>query len=507
MNWRFLGHLLSVQALLLGACTPSSGESPAALPASAGGAGGNAGLGGAAGGTDVGVGGSGGDAGPTEQRFPDLGFAGTLAWLEDPDIWKPLPGQEGWDDACFYRAALPDRQRFPPLVWEPCGDGCERADVLQGYGTIAATPAISPAAMGTRAAPVLHFVQAKLPRNGTYSVSLQRSIDLASGETLAAVQQVMRTRDGLATCGVSAVTATSGLAHSMFRSRQDQLPSFALQGTWDPEQRAWNWQLPWLAIEDFGFQPTWCDTVGMQAGGRSFYLCGEVVRAQLTPGSSAISVLDEPGSAGWFVTGRGAALADLILWPEVAKTQSSSRVRAWRPDGNGLRTLVDGVPVDTCAVGLSDTHVAGFSTAGACSSYQPDGRLWVAERTSESTVGDVRVGPVFWKNPVTEFGSVATWGDFAAVVWLEQQYETRADRQRLLLARVSDWAMRDLRGPDGNEVWTAGLSDGYLYVVFTSGTGTPGQFTAVYRYALNRFDAIGTAIVPQVSGKRVRAAR
>ncbi len=75
-------------------------------------------------------------------------------------------------------------------------------------------------------------------------------------------------------------------------------------------------------------------------------------------------------------------------------------------------------------------------------------------------------------------------------------YESQADRQRLLLARTTDWAMRDIRGIDGHEVWEAGLTGEHLYVVYTLPGANVGKFSAVYRYDLDKLDLIGQPITP-----------
>jgi len=78
----------------------------------------------------------------------------------------------------------------------------------------------------------------------------------------------------------------------------------------------------------------------------------------------------EGGTAGRCGTGTGGSgaqpgdgLGDLVLWQELRRAEETgSRVRGWRPDGGGVRTLLDGIPVDTCSVGLSPTHVAGMAS-------------------------------------------------------------------------------------------------------------------------------------------------
>lgn len=458
-----------------------------------GGAAGHGGFGGAGGaGGAAGVGGSSGSGGAAVPILPELDLPVHLTWLVDEAIWQPLPHQD-WDDRCTFWQADPDQLQFPDLAWEGCGEGCARADLMQGHGDTAVWPTISMSTASGAVAPIIHLSNAKIFA-GEYSIKIQRSIDLVSGRTIAAASAVKQSVVGeYSSCG-TASTVGSGLEFFSFRTRQ-ALPSVNLQGAWDVDLKRWIWQLPWVSNEDRGFGGGYCETVGMEAGGRSFYLCGNLIRAALTPGSSAISILDQPGDSGFFV-GNGAALGDRIVWSELDRSKPGSRLRSWMPDGRGVHTLMDDIPVDTCAVGISDTHVAGFSTAGGCTFFSPEGRLWIAHRSGDGTLVDFRQGPIFWPEPVVEATPVKVWGDHIAVVWAEQFYDSRADRRRLLLARASDWAMRDLRGPAGHEVWEAGLTDEHLYVVFSSATGTIGSFSHVYRYELAHFDRIGSQIVP-----------
>lgn len=496
-------------AAVAAACSTSPSEPSASSAAGAPGNAGSGGTGGSGGGAaggggsgatggisgSGGAGGTGGEgAGGGEPRFPPLDLPPELAWFDDPQTWTLLPEPEVWNERCYFRSADPERILFPALTWEACGEGCARADLRQQISDWRLGSAeISMAHVNGAPTPFLH-VNHPILKAEDFSIQVQRSIDLASGRTAAAVEQVMATvvRGDYAYCGASEVP-TSGLAVGAFQTRHD-LPSLRVKGTWELERKAWLWQQPWITTEEMGFDSSWCEKASMDAGGRTFYFCTNIIRAALTPGSSEITVVDRPRDTGYRAE-RGAALGDLVIWAELSAAQQGSRIRAWSPD-DGLRTYYDGIGLDSCSVGLSDTHVAGFSTRNACDSHQLDGRLWVADRTRDGTLANLRVGPIFWPNPVAEATPISTWGDHIAVVWGEKVYANPADRQRLLLARTTDWAMRDLRGPEGHEVWEAGLSAEHLYVIYTGVGQYIGSFTHVYRYDLDKFEHIGQPITP-----------
>ena len=458
-----------------------------------GGTGGTGGTGGIASGGSGGAGGSGaGGSGVATKSFPPLDLPAELAWLDDPETWTLLPEHDIWDDYCYLREAHPDRIQLPALSWQPCGEGCARADVLQGHGTVAGAAYMTTSLHGGVATPYLRMAQGGMSA-ATHKLKLQRNVDLRSGRTVAATLQTMRLKDGYTTC--SAPPTGSGLASETLRSRAGSLPPWLIRGTWDVGERRWIWQLPWVTRDEMGFDSSWCSHTGMEAGGRRFYFCGNVVRAALAPGSSEITQLDVPGDAG-FGVGHGASLGDTVIWSELDKSQPGSRVRAWKPDGRGVRTLLDGITVATGAVGVSDTHVAGFSTAGACDFYRHEGRLWIAERTESDALANFRLGPIFWPEPVVEARDVATWGDHIAVIWAERYYDSLADRRRLLLARTTDWTMRDIRGTEGHEVLSVTLTDDHLYVIYTPAGGVWGDFTEIYRYDLDNLERRGRPIVP-----------
>jgi hypothetical protein len=495
--------ILGLQAVLFAACSTSSSTPASAAaagnagaagtigPGGAGGSGGSSGDGGSPG--SGGAAGGGGTGGTITKTFPPLDLPPELAWLDDPEIWTLLPEPEAWDDYCYVRSADPERIQFPALEWESCGEGCASAEVYQGYGDIAAHPDLSVSTVGGGPTAFLFFNQFGLTA-GTHKIQLQRSIDLTSGRTVAAAVQAMRLRDGYASCGITA--GGHALTASWYIYRGAEREGLEVQGAWDREDREWIWQRPWTTKSEKGFEAGWCDLTTMERGGRTFYFCGNIIRAALTPGSSEISVLDTPVDAGYYV-GDGSTLDDTVVWSELWRRTSGSRVRAWRPTWSAPRTLLGDIPLDTCAVGLSSTRVAGFSMLGACDGYQPGGRLWVADRLPDDTLTNLRIGPIFWDEPMIEGDPPSVWGDYIALIWGPEHYETPAERGRLLVARTTDWAMRDVRGPEEQQAWSTALTDKHLYIVYARTRGAErGKFSRIHRYDLDKFELIGLPIVP-----------
>lgn len=492
--------VLALQAAVLAAACSTS-TVPSMPPGNPGGAGGTAGEGGPGGSGGAGAaggagasGGAGGIGGAAGMRMPELTLPEHQAWLNDQRNWQPLPGQESWDRECSFWTSVPDRIALPVLTWEPCGEGCARADVLQGHGNEATYAALGISTAGGNGRPFLRMAQG-LITSGGHDLTLHRIIDLTSGVTSAVLQEVEEDLDNRARCGGS-IRVLSGVEMAVGRLFPDGGPSVAIRGTWNPVEKSWLWQQPWPTQDEMGFGTSYCDLISMESGGRTFWLCGYAIRGAITPGSSEYTELDRMRDAGFYAS-RGDALGDLAVWSELREGQTGSRVRGWSPDGRGVRTLMDDVPVDTCATGVSDTHVAGFSTAGACDYFNHEGRLWIADRQADGTLSNFRLGPIFSADRVAEAEPVRTWGDFVSVVWGPEIRESRDERRQLLLARASDWTMRNLKAPAGHEVYMASLTDDYLYVVFSLSNGAGwAKFTHVYRYDLAKFESIGEPVEP-----------
>ena len=393
---------------------------------------------------------------------------------------------------CLWEADTEDL-RFPPLTWEACGTGCERAVVLAGLGTVASKPVIRIERGGGVDRAHLRFNHAMVSQSDG-SLMAQRVVDLTTGRTIAAVLQAQTVSDGRAWCGAS-IHVSGGLEFVGFRAIdwEDASSDFQLRGSFDLATQRWPWQLPWPKAVD----TTGCNKAAMEAGGRTFYLCPTASVAALTPGSSERTLVANLYDTEWLVQ-KPSALGDLIVWSEVDWETGNTRIRGWKPDGEGVRIVANGIALPTCAVALTDRYIAGFSTGGRCVSFEPGGRFWIGERTQEGGLRNVRTGPVFWPDPVTEVSYLKAWGEHVAIVWNEDIWRPDVPRH-LVVARTSDWTMREVQAPEGHEAWEVGLDDDHLYVVFTRTGPGSGHFSHVYRCDLDLLDAIGVPLPPDES--------
>jgi len=485
--------LLGLQAAVFAAACSSSSLHDA--PSSSGGTGGTSGNGGTgavggdgAGGT--GVSGTGGAGGTTSGH----------AWLDDPDVWTPLPGQESWDDLCSYASADPDRIGFPALEWEPCGEGCSRAELGQGYFERSTALALSTTADGEP-----HVLLTQGAKGNP--VWFERILDLNSGKTIAAVRAV---KNGMLVIDGSAYTPCSGayytrngLEFGAGRSFRDGRPHVHLRGSWQLDSKSWLWQLPWPTTADRGFSTDYCNALSMEAGGRTFWLCLDGLYGAIDPGSSRHERL-ETFDDGFIGARLGDGLGDLIAWQELRRGEVGSRVRGWRPDGQGVRTLLGDIPVDTCSVGLSPTHVGGFSNVGC--NYGPEGRLWIARRGEGDTLTDFQLGPIVSAERIAvSVKPLKVWGDFLAVGWGPEEYETLPDRGHLYIARTTDWSIRKIPNQPGHEGGAATLTDEYVYTVPTN--PATRLSTHIYRYELAKFEQLGEPVETVAEPARAASTR
>jgi len=162
--------------------------------------------------------------------------------------------------------------------------------------------------------------------------------------------------------------------------------------------------------------------------------------------------------------------------------------------------MLDLIPVDTCAVGVGPNHVGGFSNIGC--NYGLEGRLWIARRAEGDTLTDFRLGPVISAGPIGGSAApVKVWGGFLAAGWSPADYRTLAERGHLLLARTSDWEMREIPGPPGFEMGFSTLTDQYLYALPLAPASR--HATHIYRYELAKFEQLGERIEPVAEPLRV----
>ena len=400
-------------------------------------------------------------------------------WLRDPAIWKPLPEPDLWDDGCRAYQADSSKLSFPRLEWETCGEGCERADLVQGYGFAAANALSSHERNGSNSA----FLQiSNIIQNDPYKgMEIHRIIDLRGGDTIAAMKiespgpEIMLD----AKCIAESYTVTSAFQAFVAVIFGKGESSKTLYGGFDAERKRWTWQLP--SRKHFEcVETTYLEAGG---GGQWFAICDTppVVRALLTPGSSDVSSIVE--TKGEWIPRIPTSFGDLVIWSEVEKARSGSRIRGYGvSDGLRLRTVLGHLPGDVCALSMSSTHLAGTLGNGAsCNLYQKDARFWSVPRDA-GPAAPVSLSPVLYNGLLT-FWNSASNGDFVATTMTDND-----GNWAFVLARTQDWTIRYL--PKDWPAWFA-MDSKYLYLMATRRDKYAERVKEVRRYDLGMFERIG----------------
>jgi hypothetical protein len=254
------------------------------------------------------------------------------------------------------------------------------------------------------------------------------------------------------------------------------------------------WNQPWLPLSTkAGYSSSFDMDEG---GGINVLLSLGAVAAELTPGSSTATVLTT--GLGFL---KGAGEGDLAIWSMSNPDTNELSVQGWSPNG-GVRTIVPFMATDTCQVGLSPSHMTGFTgdNSGQYCGIYSNPRLWATPRAYSPAEVKLAISPPFSPNPHYGSGKMVTWGDFIAAHAIDTTtppgpYEFSG--HYLLLARISDWKFRRLQPGGGDVINSNGftLSDTHLYVAFekTVASGTD-RIGTVRRYDLTQFDQIGEAM-------------
>jgi hypothetical protein len=277
-----------------------------------------------------------------------------------------------------------------------------------------------------------------------------------------------------------------------------------IQGTWNPHDDSWIWQLPPIEqspIEDY------CWNGYMNDGGRIFYFCGHLVHGRITPGSSELTTISPLNLNAYAL--RGQAEGDLGVWPDgrnCGHGRDSTDIKAWAPDGKGLRLLFSALEDATCAVALSDTHLAGYTIkrvrGGGCDGAQPEARLWMTPRIyAFNGHKDRSVSPIITDLNIA-IGSLHTWGDFiAAMVGFDPRdfsgLENSSQLGGVIVARTTDWSFRWIPVEPRTSL-KVGLDSDYVYLapeqIKWHSNGSDWRSEYIYRYDLSRFDEIGKPV-------------
>src|SRR5690606_16141994 len=148
-------------------------------------------------------------------------------WIVDPDSWSLFPPEEMSDDYCHFAYADADKLGLPRLAWESCGEGCEKADLLQGLSTYASKPLLGMSRGSGQARPYLFLHQGTLISPDERWVSVNRIIDLESGATEAAFKLDASEVSRVKPCHYGdADRQAPPFSHALWWSRSSLEPSF-----------------------------------------------------------------------------------------------------------------------------------------------------------------------------------------------------------------------------------------------------------------------------------------
>lgn len=450
------------------------------------GAGGAAGLGGT---TDA-EGGTGGDGEVVEDfddpKIPD--------WLLDSSTWTLAPQRELWDDNCLLFEGKSDRLQFPPLEWKSCGDGCEQADLVQGFvnehGFDAGYPRFGIARPTAGETPILQV--SNYLDGDVRTVTVTRIINLESGVTLGAIKSSVPVNARVAYCYSE---PPSGLSPSIGRimGPGENATSFSATAFFHADSATWTWRLPFQLTSN----PPSC-TLGVMDDddGKMFWICDGGLAGQLEAGSTQASLLLKADKNWSMMSPPSATKGKLLVWHERSTVESRGRVRSWSTEGLLAETVLEPTPIATCELSMDDRTLVGFYNENGypCSIAPALYHFWWARRGEPSFSTTAAISA----ERVTSYG-LTSRADFAAaqiyrdLIRSDGSAIERTDRVRIILLRFSDQAMRQFRPPPRMDFLEYFLSEKYLYVTYQSATNANlwGSTDEVFRYDLEKFDRIG----------------
>lgn len=440
--------------------------------------GGTGGIGAGGGGGTVGTGGTGGGQSGKNEPIP---LSPEQEWLVDRDIWKPLPGE--WTEHCRGYVADKEDLQFPKLAWESCGNACEKADLVQGFGWHAGAASLSTTLNAKGEVPLFRFVLPGLGDERTLH-SLHRILRMDTGDTLAAVR-FSRVRDAeYSPCS----PAVYGGAGRLVWGLGDTRPARDVDGVFDIRTEAWTWNLPWFAAREAFPEHEYSTWLGMEDGRTILPGVGKVY-AQLTPGSSEVTLLDDIGADR--EGERGGSQGNLAAWPEVEARVHATRIRGWTPE-RGVHTILPSVSGDTCHVAVSDSHLAGISFEGTgerdCWKAMNNPRFWVLPRESEGAEDEgLNRSPFLNREMAYNSLRLATWGSRVVVV-LSEPVHIHDRKTWIVVSSFPAWNMKWMEIPEGLGVQTVSLTSTHLYVVLGKLGADVGKVYEVHRYDLSRIE-------------------
>ncbi|MBE7480556.1 MAG: hypothetical protein HS104_11305 [Polyangiaceae bacterium] len=409
---------------------------------------------------------------PFEVSLSDSGLPAEHAWLADPIIWKPAPGNGAWAPKCAVFEGVSALLKFPSLTWEACGPGCAQMDVTAGFGKVS-YPTLSTPLLPE--GPVA-FLQIEVGvETESHWFIPRRIVSLSNGATIAAVLRQVTKAPGYATCVFG--NARDDAFSNLVAGNSQELPF-----TWLPDEKAWRWATPPLS--------------GLPQGRMEFTMDSSTP-IRIKTGKGAVFALLDVAKNVWTLlesnshSQLGGGQGDLAVWTDYPNA-SSERIRGWSPDGKGVRTLIESVPTDTCWVGVSPTDIVGLA-ASACKLFG-DLRFWRAPRSKDTIAFPPSVSPTL------DYGAnwaVRTWGGYAGtVLYKPDDAGAFSKTNSLVLVQLSTWKAWRIEPTPGSyfdqDTWS--LTDTAVYLGEQKIGASSMGLALVKRIDLSMLDLVATPL-------------
>lgn len=337
----------------------------------------------------------------------DAGLPASQAWLADPDAWQAVPGTEFTQPNCSVYEAKAGKIGFPKLTWQACGSGCESAALAEGYGSKGALPTATTYELSGGAAAFLTYdVSVSTPAVWHY---VRRVVRLEDGATVGALSGRLKQSAPAKTCvfGNGRESARANILSGGAPGSEMRMVAPLTGGQW-----VWSLPAKLQSTQPIGLVEFDIDT----SGGAMFMTGKGGVWALLDPTVNNWTSLETPSTSS-----RGVGQGDLAVWTDYPAS-GPERIRAWAPDGKGVRTLFDPATPGTCVLSVTPTTIIGLALEGGagCESLPgaPKARLWWSPRKYEASGIPVSLGADLPGSAFVPVPAVAlrAWGDHAAVV-------------------------------------------------------------------------------------------